>query len=71
MNKRLLFALIFAALAVIIRLLPAWHVDIGWPIDEHTHRGIPLNYVVFWVLLAFSAVLGVAELGKRFILRTP
>lgn len=67
MTKTILFFLIFVGLAVIVRLSPLWNLDIGWRIDEHTHRGIPLNYLVFWVLLTISAILGAVELGKRFI----
>jgi hypothetical protein len=71
MNKKLLFLLIFVALAVIVRLLPPWSIDIGWRINERTHRGIPLNHVVFWVLLTVSAILGAVELGRRFTWRAP
>jgi hypothetical protein len=71
MTKKLLFLLILVALAVIVRLVPPSNIDIGWRIDEHTHRGIPLNQLLFWVLLTISAILGAVEAGKRFISRVP
>ena len=59
--KNLIVSLVLLAGAVIVRVLRPFSSDLAWRADKYTHRGISINVLVFWTIVAISAVLLILE----------